>query len=237
MIEWTGDNTAGFVVMSRQAARDFDAWAIQTVGIAGAVLMENAGRGAAEVVADVLGFSAGRAVVFCGGGNNGGDGFVIARHLHNRGGRVQIVLCADAAQLTGDARANYDICRRMHLPIMLLDVHSPHLLTTIKTLCGGCDVIIDALFGTGLGRPLDEPMVRLISGLNARCLPIVAVDIPSGLDCDTGLPLPVCIEATATVTFGGLKQGFVQNPASRAATGRIFIVSIGIEPSEHKDNH
>ena len=236
MLEWTGDNTTAFAVMSRQAARDFDAWAIQTIGIPGAVLMENAGRGTAEVVADVLGVSIGRAVIFCGGGNNGGDGFVIARHLFNRGCDVRIVLCADADRLTGDARLHYEICRRMHLVIRPLDKGTADIVSRVQTLCSGCDIIIDALFGTGLSRPLDEPMVRLISLLNAQHIPIVAVDIPSGLDCDTGQPLPVSIEAAATVTFGGLKAGFVNNPESRRATGRVFVASIGIQPPDWPAN-
>jgi len=232
MQEWTGNNTDDFAVMSRQAARDFDAWAIRTIGIPGAVLMENAGRGTVDVIVDALGYTAAKAVVFCGGGNNGGDGFVIARHLYNRGGCVQIVLCADPTQLSGDARVNYEVCRRMELPITVVDAHSPRLPEDVQTLCDGGDVMIDALFGTGLSRPLDEPMVRLISVLNSQHIPIVAVDIPSGLDCDTGQPLPVCIEAAVTVTFGGLKAGFVNNPESRRATGRVFVASIGIEPNK-----
>lgn len=236
MKEWTGDNTAEFAVMSRQAARDFDAWAIRTVGIPGAVLMENAGRGAVEVIVDVLGFSAKRAAVFCGGGNNGGDGFVIARHLYNRGWHVQIVLCTIPMRLNGDALLNYEICRRMNLAIRELDIDKVEVLTPVQTLCNGCDIIVDALFGTGLSRPLDEPMVRLICLLNAQRIPIVAVDIPSGLDCDTGQPLPVSIEAAATVTFGGLKAGFVNNPESRRATGRVFVASIGIQPPQSPAN-
>lgn len=215
--------------MSRQAARAFDAWAIHTVGIPGAVLMENAGRGTVEVLATTLGMALKKVVIFCGGGNNGGDGFVIARHLFNRGGDVRIVLCADADKLAGDALANYQICCRMNLAVSQLDFCKTEIASRVKTLCDGCDIIIDALFGTGLSRPLAEPMVRLIDLLNTQDVPIIAVDIPSGLDCDTGQPLPVCIQAAATVTFGGLKVGCVNNPESRRATGRVFVTSIGVE--------
>jgi NAD(P)H-hydrate epimerase len=232
MREWTGQNTAMFAVMSRQASRDFDAWAINAMGIPGVVLMENAGRGTVETMRGSLGLVAmRRATIVCGGGNNGGDGFVIARHLANLGVAVQIVLCGDPARLRGDALINHTICQKMNLPTEHLAPDVPDLHKKIQKLTAGCDVIVDALFGTGLKGELAEPFVRLISCLNAQPAPIVAVDIPSGLDCDTGDPLPVCIEAVATVTFGGLKHGFVVNPDARCATGRVFVASIGIEPN------
>ncbi len=232
MNEWTGQNTLAFAVMSRQAAQAFDAYAIQTLGIPGVVLMENAGRGVVEVLVGPLGLNPlKRSVVFCGAGNNGGDGFVIARHLINHGIAVQVVLCTDPSRLRGDAQINYEICCRMHIPMAVLDVESSELLVKVRSLVIGCDVIVDAIFGTGLKGELTEPFVRLISCLNAQNIPIAAVDIPSGLECDTGLPLPVSIEAIATITFGGLKQGFVQAPQSRKATGRVFVASIGAEPS------
>jgi NAD(P)H-hydrate epimerase len=231
MREWTGQNTQAFAVMSREAARAFDANAIETLGIPGAVLMENAGRGAAGVILGPVGLAPeGRAVIFCGVGNNGGDGFVIARHLFNHGVRVQAVLCGDPTRLRGDALLNYEICLRMGISIVQLKVDKKGLPSAIRTLCRRSDVIVDALFGTGLKGELDEWFVILISCLNAQHTPIVAVDIPSGLDCDTGLPLPVSIEAAATVTFAGLKQGFVRTPESRRATGRVFVASIGVEP-------
>ena len=217
--------------MTRQAVRAFDAAAIETLGIPGVVLMENAGRGAAEVILAVPQWNpVHRAVVFCGGGNNGGDGFVIARHLFNRGCRVQTVLCTDPQRLRGDALVHSQICRRMGIAIVEPDILSPHLSDHIHDLTAGCNVIVDALFGTGLHGPLSAPYIELIGTLNALGIPVVAVDIPSGLDCDTGRPLPVSIEAAATVTFAGLKQGFVHNPDSRSATGRVFVASIGVEP-------
>ena len=231
MQEWTGHNTSDFAVISRQAARAFDAHAIETLGIPGVVLMENAGRGVVEVLLSLPEANPlKRAVVFCGGGNNGGDGFVIARHLVNHGCGVQVVLCGDPSRLQGDALTTYRICSRMNIPVRLLDSQQAGLLKTVAEMCRGSAVIVDALFGTGLRGELAEPFAALISCLNAQHIPIVAVDIPSGLDCDSGFPLPVCIEAAATVTFGGLKQGFVKTPESRRATGRVFVASIGVEP-------
>ncbi len=231
MREWTGQNTQQFSVMSRQAARAFDAHAIEAFGIPGVVLMENAGRGFVEILWELPDLKPlRRAVIFCGCGNNGGDGFVIARHLVNRGCAVQTVLCGDPTRLQGDALIHYHICCRMQIPIKHLDTRKPGMMESLKALCTSNDLIVDALFGTGLKGELAEPFITLIRCLNAQHIPIAAVDIPSGLDCDTGLPLPVSIEAAITVTFGGLKQGFVCTPDSRRATGRVFVASIGVEP-------
>lgn len=231
MREWTGQTESLFAVMSRQASRDFDGYAIEKLGVPGVVLMENAGRGAAEVILGLfLPKPIHRAAVFCGAGNNGGDGFVIARHLVNHGCDVRIILCADPNRIRGDAQINYTICLRLGIPMTPLDIESPKLPKAVRTLTSDCDVVVDALFGTGLNGELAAPFVGLISCLNAQPRPIVAVDIPSGLDCDTGWPLPVCIQAAATITFAGLKQGFVSNPDAGRVTGRVFVASIGVEP-------
>ncbi len=234
MKEWTGDNTNEFAVMSRQEVRDFDAWAIREMQIPGVVLMENAGRSCADVIVQRLGGHGGRVCIFCGSGNNGGDGFVIARHLFNHGIGVRVVLCTDPEKISGDARINYDICRNMNLSIETLDMNSASAPKAIEAHVLDCDLLVDAILGTGLSGELKGPAALLISCLNAHNLPIVAVDIPSGLECDTGLPLPVCIEAVATVTFAALKKGFVINPESRAATGRVFVADIGITPASHQ---
>ena len=235
MKEWTGDNTDEFVVMSRQEVRDFDAWAIQQIRIPGVVLMENAGRSCADQTLKILNESGGsRVCVFCGAGNNGGDGFVIARHLFNRGIEVRIAIFSDPEKISGDARINYDICRDMNLAIEMLDLSSELAPKEIERLVLDCDMLVDAVFGTGLRGELRSEYALLISCLNAHNLPIVAVDIPSGLDCDTGLPLPVCIEAAATVTFAALKQGFAVNAKSRTATGRVFVADIGITPTSRQ---
>lgn len=232
MNEWTGNNTNAFSVMSRQAVREFDRRAVEQFGVPSVVLMENAGRNGAtlilELYPDILGKTA---CIFCGGGNNGGDGFVIARHLFNAGVAVKIVLCADAARLKGDAKTNYQICRNMQIPIDTLDMASEKAPKEIENHVHDCALLVDALFGTGLKGELKSSPALLISCLNAHNLPIIAVDIPSGMDCDTGLPLPVCIEAQATVTFAALKKGFVECPESRTAAGRVFVADIGITPA------
>ncbi len=231
MKEWTGDNTHEFAVMTRSHVRDFDAWAINSMKIPGVVLMENAGRNCTSFIIEHLAGKVGPKVcIFCGSGNNGGDGFVIARQLFNAGISVTIAICADPAKIKADARINYDICRNMHLPIQILDVRSDSLCADVEKVAKDRDLLVDAVFGTGLSGELKSAYALLISSINAHNIPIIAVDIPSGLDCDTGLPLPVCIEACATVTFAAIKKGFVDCPQSRTVTGRVFVADIGITP-------
>ena len=231
MKEWTGDNTGEFAVMDRQTVRDFDAWAIGEMGIPGVVLMENAAKNCTRIILEQFPEQVKDGVcVFCGGGNNGGDGFVIARQLFNQGLPVKIALCANLDRIQGDAKINFDICQKMDISIMLLDAASEKLFQEVEDAVAGCGLLVDALLGTGLRNELTPSIALLISCINSRNIPIVAVDIPSGLDCDRGIPLPVCIEAAATVTFVALKKGFVDNPQSRKATGRVFVVDIGIAP-------
>ena len=227
--EWDRQDMDGFEVMTRQQVRALDRWAIDTLGVPGVVLMENAGRSCCEVILTHFADACRQGVcVFCGTGNNGGDGFVIARHLATAGAGVKIVLCGDPSKIAGDAKVNYDIAGAMGLTFYRLEMTSANLCRDVETLAGDCGLMVDALFGTGVSGALKEPAALLISAINSHNRPIVAVDIPSGLDCDTGLGLPVCIEAAATVTFAAIKQGFAANPDSRQATGRVFVADIGI---------
>ncbi len=223
----------GGLVMSRDEVRGFDFWAIDEMGLAGVVLMENAGRGCAEVVLQRLGEGERREVcIFCGTGNNGGDGYVIGRHLVNNGVGVRFVICGDAGKVKGDALLNLRVVELMGLPVEHLDLSAGELPQRVGALVDGCDMVVDAIFGTGLSGELRDEYVGLISCINAQKKRIVAVDIPSGLDCDTGLPMPVCIEAEATVTFAAVKRGFVDCADSGQATGDVYVASIGIEPRE-----
>ncbi len=217
--------------MSRDEVRGFDLWAIDEMGVPGVVLMENAGRGCAEVVLERLGDGQGHEVcIFCGTGNNGGDGYVIGRHLFNNGVGVRFVVCGDAGKIKGDALVNFRVVELMGLPVERLDLSAGELPRRVGALVAGCDMIVDAIFGTGLSSELREEYVGLISCINAQGKRIVAVDVPSGMDCDTGLPMPVCIEAEATVTFVAVKKGFVDCAEAAQATGDVYVASIGIEP-------
>lgn len=214
--------------MSRDEVRAFDAWAINTLGIAGVVLMENAGRSCAELIADKLkGATEPKVCIFCGTGNNGGDGYVIARHLLNRGIKVVVIVCGDRNKIKGDAKINLDILEQMGRPVELLNPAAQDIASRVESLVSDADIIVDALFGTGLRGQLNDRYRQLIEIINACNSPVLAVDIPSGLDCDSGEPLGTAICAAWTVTFVAVKKGFLSAKATQY-TGEIFVASIGI---------
>jgi NAD(P)H-hydrate epimerase len=213
-------------VMTGSQVRAVDAWAISTMGISGVVLMENAGSRAAEIILQRLRGRAGKRVsIFCGAGNNGGDGYVIARHLYNAGCCVKILICADPAKIKGDALINLRIIEKMQLDIETIDPADP---APVQRACDS-DMIVDAIFGTGLAGELRDNYIKLIENINDLDAAVVAVDIPSGLDCDEGKPLGAAIKAAATVTFVAAKKGFKEESA-KDYTGDIYVASIGIEP-------
>jgi NAD(P)H-hydrate epimerase len=220
-------------VMSGDEVRAFDNFAIDKLGIPGTVLMENAGRSCAELIKEKLGpVASPKVCIFCGTGNNGGDGFVIARHLSNGGLRAAVVICGDRNKIKGDAKTNLDILERLGQPIHKLDLDRGDIAGQVEAFAAGADMIVDALFGTGLSGQLDCRYGQLIQGINSQRRPIVAVDIPSGLDCDTGEPLGAAIKATYTVTFAAVKKGFTLAGSASAYTGEIFVASIGVEPAK-----
>ncbi len=218
------------IVMSRDEVRAFDAWAINELLIPGIVLMENAGRSCAELVKYQLKKANACVCIFCGTGNNGGDGFVIARHLINASMKVKVMICGDSSKIKGDAKTNLDVLREMGQPVDELNLSDSNLDSRINIFTGGVDIIVDAIFGTGLNGQLNEDYIRLIECINSQGTRILAVDIPSGLDCDTGHPLGASIKADWTITFAVMKKGFVFDGESSQYTGEIWIASIGIEP-------
>ncbi len=219
------------VVMSRDEVRAVDSWAINTIGVPGVVLMENAGRSCAELIKEKLKDIAGPKVcIFCGTGNNGGDGYVIARHLLNSGFEVVVVICGNREKVKGDAKINLDILERLGQPIEQLNLRDSDVPAQMKTFTAGADMIVDGLFGTGLSGQLKNEYQQLIEAINSSNCPILAVDIPSGLDCDSGQPLGVAIKADYTVTFVAVKKGFTSGSAAKY-TGEIFVASIGVEPN------
>ncbi|MHC4664585.1 MAG: NAD(P)H-hydrate epimerase [Planctomycetota bacterium] len=218
------------VVMSRAEVRAVDSRAINELGIPGVVLMENAGRSCAELIKEKLAGTANPKVcIFCGTGNNGGDGYVIARHLLNSGFRVIVVICGDRAKIRGDAKINLEILEKLGHPIEEVDLSAADIEGRVKALAGGADMVVDGLFGTGLSGQLRSEHIELIESMNAQNCPILAVDIPSGLDCDSGQPLGAAIRAAYTVTFVAAKNGFAATGA-RDYAGEVFIASIGAEP-------
>ena len=216
--------------MSHEEVRRVDAWAIQEIGVAGVVLMENAGRSCAELVMQKLASAANpRVCIFCGVGNNGGDGYVVARHLLNAGLPTRVVLCGDPSKVHGDARINLDILERLGHPVEYVDPGCQEAIPRIQSLGRGASLIVDALFGTGLRGEVRPEYRAVIEAVNSLGRPILAVDIPSGLDCDTGQPLGVAIRAAYTVTFVAMKKGFLVSSATDYL-GELHVASIGVEP-------
>ena len=221
------------VVMTRDEVRAFDSWAINTLGVPGAVLMENAGRGCAELIQEKLsGVARPKVCIFCGTGNNGGDGYVIARHLLNRGFEVVVVICGERSKISGDAKVNLDILEGLGQAIERLNLEQEDIAGRIGTFAAGADMIIDGLFGTGLKGQLSQRYRQLIEAINAQESPILAIDIPSGLDCDSGQPLGAAVKASCTVTFVAVKKGFIVGRAACQYIGDVLVTSIGVEPAE-----
>jgi NAD(P)H-hydrate epimerase len=210
--------------LSRAEVRDLDRRAIHEYGVPGVVLMENAGRNAAELLLR-LNPDRQRVLVLCGPGNNGGDGFVIARHLQNAGVEIDPLLFGTVDQLSPDARVNGLVWQKSG-PLWTVPVGEPLDADVRRVIDGAPGWIVDALFGTGLTRPLGPPFDELVAAVNARGRPVLAVDIPSGLDCDTGEPLGPTVKATHTATFVALKKGFL-NPKAQAWLGEVHVLDIG----------
>jgi NAD(P)H-hydrate epimerase len=201
-----------------------DAFAINTIGIPGVVLMENAGRAVFETAYKGLAGRDSVALVFCGRGNNGGDGFVVARHFINHGVETHVFLVGAMSKIKGDARVNLRILQKMGVPINRVTKKSlPELRRRMKR----CGIIIDALLGTGLSGEVSGIYRDVIELMNEIGCPVLAIDIPSGLDGNTGKPLGISVVANTTVTFQLPKKAFA-NPQARNFTGRLEVVDIGI---------
>lgn len=215
--------------VTREQARQLDRIAMDRYGVEGVILMENAGRACAREGAEIMGGAEGRSVaVLCGKGNNGGDGFVIARHLQNWGARVRcwIVGSIDAVlRGGGEAALNLKIALNMDIPVAQITGEAD--LTPALDGAEEADLVVDALLGTGVAGEVRGPYKPLIMGLNDVEAPVLAVDVPSGLDCDTGEPLGVAVRADRTVTFVLSKRGFTTQRAS-AYTGVVRVAEISV---------
>ena len=208
------------VRLSRSQVREVDRLAIGQYHIPGIVLMENAALAVADVACEMLDNNCiGQVLILVGGGNNGGDGLAAARHLHNRGAEVNLMLMGDPGRFTGDALINWQIVRAMGLVARPVD---PIVLARTPAM-----LIIDAIFGTGLTRPPRDPFGAIVHALEQVRAPVLSVDLPSGLDADSGLPLGANgITATRTVTFVAEKTGFA-NPAAARYLGHVTVADIG----------
>jgi NAD(P)H-hydrate epimerase len=205
--------------LSRDQLREIDRRSTADYHIPGIVLMENAALAAADTACDMLdGDCIGQILILCGGGNNGGDGLALARHLHNRGADIELALTLAPAQYKGDALINWQIVSAMQLP---WQPATPDLIAGTSAV-----LLIDAIFGTGLTAAPRDPFPAIVEAMAASRIPVLSIDLPSGLDCDTGQPPGACVRATQTITFVAEKIGF-SNPAARPYLGDVTVAPIG----------
>jgi hydroxyethylthiazole kinase-like uncharacterized protein yjeF len=193
-------------------------------GIPSLLLMENAGGAVARTIMEKFGHE--KIIVFAGTGNNGGDGFVAARHLANKGVKVSIFLVGDPEGIrTEEARLNWNVIQKMKQNIKIYTIRGPSDLKKAKRYQKHADVIIDAMLGTGLRGPLREPFSPVVCLINESGIPVVSVDAPTGLNPSTGEVHGLAVKATCTVTFHKMKRGFLQ---AKEYTGEVVVVDIGI---------
>ncbi|MHC4784987.1 MAG: NAD(P)H-hydrate epimerase [Planctomycetota bacterium] len=206
-------------MLDREAVRCVDRAAIEEYGIPGIVLMENAALGLTIVALTMLDEASGdlpSVLIVCGSGNNGGDGYALGRHLHNAGVRVTFAALGEPKP-GSDAAINRDIALKMGLPEVPAARVGEHF---------DCDLVVDGIFGTGLDRPVRGAAAEVIDRINSSGRPVLAIDVPSGLDCDTGRPLGTAIRAARTVTFVGRKPALT-DPQARDFTGEVSVADIG----------
>jgi ADP-dependent NAD(P)H-hydrate dehydratase / NAD(P)H-hydrate epimerase len=215
-------------VLNAAQMRDADRQTIDDIGIPSMVLMENAGRQVvAALEAAYEDLTERQAAVLCGPGSNGGDGFVVARTLHQRGVDVSVFVIGTMAAITGDARLNVEILGRLGLTVVEIsdeqswDLHFSEI--------SQCDLIVDAIFGTGLKSPLAGMMETVAADVNASGIPVIAIDLPSGLSADHVEPIGECIRAAITVTLAAPKLPLVL-PPGEAEAGNVVVADIGIPP-------
>ncbi len=231
------DNTK--IVLSRGETREIDRKAIENYEIPGIILMENAGRNVVEEILKMLpDKNKAKVAIFCGKGNNGGDGFVIARHLYNKSIDISVYLTTKISNVLtdGDASTNLKILLNMNIEIKELQEGD---INGIEKELHSCDLIVDAIFGTGLSGEIREPVRTLIVKINESNTPIVSVDIPSGLDCDEGAVLGIAVKATKTVTFVASKTGFFKE-FGKEHTGELLVSDISVPKKlieEYKKNN
>jgi len=208
--------------------QEMDRQTIKSFGIPGRVLMENAGRGATRMLLEHFSnLQIKRIGVIAGRGNNGGDGFVIARYLKQKGIHVNVFLLAESKRLQGDAAANYNLLKPLAIPVT--EIPEEKLFLKNKSKIASLDVVVDAILGTGLKSDVKGYFKTVIDFVNNLKKPVFAVDIPSGLNSDTGQPCGTCIRALVTATFAFAKIGHLIFPGADY-TGKLEIVEIGIPP-------
>ncbi len=223
------------LTLTTQEVRRVDQLAVDKWGVPSIVLMENAARGAAQELLTLLKRDVGlaadqvRIAIVCGGGNNGGDGLAMARHLHNAGAQVNIDLTRPDEDFKADAATNLHIVKQMKLPIHALT--DPGQLPAAVDRWRECHVIVDAMLGTGFFGQVRQPLASVIAAINDlrahSAVVVMAVDVPSGLDADTGQVGGVAIAADLTVTFVTAKPGLL-TAGAKTHVGQLIVCDIGV---------
>ena len=217
-------------ITSVDEMRFMDRYAIEKLGIAEEILMENAGLAAINLLQNEIGISGKKFVIFCGSGNNGGDGMVVARLIHSGGGSVKVFLLSDSNKYRGAAKTNFVIITK--LPIDLIKLESA---AVTKKDIAHCDIIIDAIFGTGLDRPVAGLASDVIALINKSKKKVLSLDIPSGVNGNTGELMGVAVKADYTVTFGLPKIGNMLYPGYELC-GELFVNHISFPPSLYEQD-
>jgi len=205
--------------------RQIDAAAVQELGMTGLLLMENAARGACEVLEAVK--PQGRIIIVSGPGNNGGDGLAMARLLAANGIASEVHLVRAGKSLTDDARSNLGFLQKGGINVQEAD---EGILQSVLAVLTPDDWIVDALLGTGIRGTLRSPFLEIVEAINHSSARVLSVDVPSGLDADTGEPCGVAVRAEVTVTFVATKAGF-RFPKALPYLGRVEVRQIGVPQS------
>ena len=207
--------------------RQIDQNTIEGIGIPGIVLMETAGSAIVRAIQQHYP-TCKRIGIFAGKGNNGGDGIVIARQLAHTGYDVHLFLVSPPDSFTGEARINLQIAKNLKLPIteILTDAALGIEKSVSLNHIASCELLVDAIFGTGLRGEVRDPIATIINGINNLSIPVLSVDLPSGLDADTGNLLSTCVQADRTITIGLPKRGLLVHPGAEL-TGKLEVVDIG----------
>lgn len=221
-----GVHYPGGEALTVQQIRDIDVLAIEHVGIPGVVLMENAGRGcAAFIYRALLRPDSDRVLILAGPGNNGGDGFVIARHLLNASVGVTVALATAPNEVRGDAATNLRILERISAPIIRADEQAG--METVRQIAAGTTLIVDALLGTGARGAPRGTLAELVVLANASTARRIAIDMPTGMDADSGEVFSPCFRADVTLTMVAAKVGFQATSEARDVVGRVEVIDIG----------
>ncbi len=212
------------ILAKNEQMRAIDKSAIENIGIPGIVLMENAARGFVDVLCKQEGIETADIAVFCGLGNNGGDGFAIARMLVQKKIKVRVAIIGDMDRISGDAKINLEIMKKIRIPwINITDQEGMDKLKDLES----ATLLIDALLGTGCNKGVDGILAQTITWMNRSNRPVFAVDIPSGINGDNGRIMGHCVHAAKTVTFCLPKVGLFLNPGA-FMTGEVIVIDIGI---------